>query len=357
MQNNSRKIAVFISSGIGNSIMLIPLLKILKERGDFVSLILNSRFIDKEFLVFNNFPYDEIITLTNRLSFIKYTNAFEISYLDFSSSSINNLIIAKTISEKVIAMRNKRKLIPGVTYIKPQNDIHSVVQNIWLVRNSLKEKGFELGKMKLFPSRGKIGKRFNLDIRNKLIVAVQVSSGNLKSLYKNWPIKYWIEFFDLIDNDYQDYLFVLLGDVHEVSIGKKIMNETKNENIISLIGQTSLEQASIIVNTSEFYIGLDSGFMHLAVAYGKPTFTIWGGSNYNLFGYDKFDDKNHFINKINKNCHPCNSWIGKNTTKVLNPNSCPDRECLTELNPKLVYSNFLNFLKHASIHPSSSSQK
>ena len=85
------------------------------------------------------------------------------------------------------------------------------------------------------------------------------------------------------------------------------------------------------VHQSQFYIGLDSGLMHIAVALNKPTFTVWGASNPILYGYEWIDPKKHKIVSLNLKCAPCSAWINPNTSRVTNPLECPDFKCIRDI--------------------------
>ncbi len=341
---NKKKIAVFVSSGIGNAVMIVPLLKALKNRDDIVTVILNSPFIDEDFLIFNRFPADDIIKIKSfKVSSISF-HRFDESYLDYSSSSIKNLILAKYISKKVFALRKDKLLVPGVKYIKPEVDIHAAVLHTKMVKRELTESKFSLEQMRLIPMMNNPNLSA-INTEDKKMISVQISSGNNKTPYKNLPVDYWIELFDLLENDKLDYLFVLIGDKNETQIGEQILAKTKNKNLISLIGKTSLTEVSNILLDSCLYIGLDSGFMHLAVAYDIPTFTILGASNENFIGYHKFNPHKHIVIFSNLSCRPCHGWIGQNTSRVSDPNKCPDFNCMQSLKPQFIYESLLNFIE------------
>ncbi len=340
---NKKKIAVFVSSGIGNAVMIVPLLKALKKRGDIVAIILNSPFIDEDFLIFNRFPADDIIKIKSfKVSSISF-HRFDESYLDYSSSSIKNLILAKYISKKVFALRKDKLLVPGVNYIKPEMDIHAAVLHAKMVEKELTESKFSLEQIRLTPMIKSLD-LLAINTNDKKIISVQISSGNNKTPYKNLPIEYWIALFDLLENDKLDYLFVLIGDKNETQIGEQILAKSKNKNLISLIGKTSLTEVSNILLNSCLYIGLDSGFMHLAVAYDIPSFTILGASNENFIGYHKFNPHKHKVIFSDLSCRSCHGWIGQNTSRVTDPNRCPDFNCMKSLKPQFIYENIKDFV-------------
>jgi ADP-heptose:LPS heptosyltransferase len=98
-----------------------------------------------------------------------------------------------------------------------------------------------------------------------------------------------------------------------------------------------------VLYSSKLYLGLDSGLMHLAVAYGKPTFSIFGASSYELFGYEKFNSLVHKVEINSLNCYPCNGYSRRNKLRVKNPKDCPDNICLINKKPDEVADSFIRF--------------
>ncbi len=141
---------------------------------------------------------------------------------------------------------------------------------------------------------------------------------------------------------YPEKNLVLLGDKNEVDIAAKIKEELGSK-INSLVGKTTILEAMHILNQSELFIGLDSGLMHLAVAFGKPTFSIWGPSSISLYGYEKFSSLHKCVS-LNLPCSPCSAWINANHTKTTSPELCPDHKCMQQLMPQDVFNQFKEYI-------------
>ena len=354
MQEKKTKIAVFLSSGIGNAVLMVPLLKLLKKNtGNHISILLNSPFIDKEFLTFNNFPLDEIITFQNSdLWKRRYFHYFDKAYLDYSSSSVKNLILASFLSKKTYVYGKKHLPLPGIKYLNAKAGVHAAVLHAKMTNRDINEAGFSLELMRLYPNVFPV-KIFD-DIKNRgfKIIAIQISSGNNDAKYKNWPVEYWIQLIKYILDSYPGFYIILLGDKNEIAQGNTVVTKINNKKLISFIGKTTLREAANLLYHSDLYLGLDSAFMHLAVAYNIPTFTILGASSENFIGYHKFDNAKHFVIYKNIPCRPCHTWIGANTSKVKNPATCPDFECLFELKPKEVFKYFNSYIMQNKLLPS-----
>jgi ADP-heptose:LPS heptosyltransferase len=347
MTKNIKKIALFISSGIGNAVILIPLLNKLKDTQTYhITLLLDSSFVSKDFLIFNNFPCDEIIELKkiNKLKYI-FTNmlGFDITYLEYSSSSIKNLIFSRILSKNVIAFRKAKIPFLNIEYRKEKENTHAAILALQLYQKEFSESDFDFSTFSLKPKNtNKADKIKHIESIGKTPVVIQASSANLTAPYKNWPINYWIQFLNSISKNYPDFYFILLGDENEVAIGEELQNALQCP-FANLIGKTDLTEMCELLLNSKIYIGLDSGLMHLAVAYDKPTFSIFGASSYEFVGYEKFDPHHHKVVYNPLYCWPCQRFSKQNRIRVNNPKDCPDILCLKNIKPDKVTDSFIRF--------------
>jgi ADP-heptose:LPS heptosyltransferase len=342
-----RKSAVFISSGLGNSILLLPLLKKLEEQKDSISIISNSSFGGKEVLEesdINLKAYDIPSNWIGVLVFIFINwNEYDRVFLDVFSCSKKLYYIASFISKEIIAqkiMENApNRIVSKTKVIEPIKGMHSATQNIRLldtsfINDALNEELFSL-KSQSPPS-----------IDNKYI-CIQLGSANSTSNYKNWPIEKWKEFAKLFCQKYPLFKIKLLGDKTESELGKEIENINKDQ-IVSLIGKTDIPKLIEVIEKSILFIGSDSGLMHIAGSVSTPSITLWGPSDYNLYGWHKISSKKHKILVKEVSCRPCNSWLQPNTSRVKKPENCPDFACMKQIEVRDLMNETINFLTFQS---------
>lgn len=343
-----RKFGVFISAGLGDAILLVPLIKRLNKIGSVTGLF-DSNYNCQELFYKSNL-FDNYILLDNPVSYIKtlckYHKKFDVVYLNYFSSNRKNIFLSIFLANEVRSNNQNHNLFGigknTITYKTPIPDIHEGLQNIRLSEsnitlNEISELDFRIDYL-------------NTNMLNQNLLnfkdpffTIQISSANNQHQFKNWPISYWKKFIKLITKVYPNYQIVLIGDKNETSLIKQILNN-EDKNVHSLIGQTSISDLIGIIQNSLLFIGLDGGPMHIAASQGVPTFTIWGGSNYKLYGYQNINNVKHKIIHKKLACHPCNSWINPNTSKVTNPNNCPDYECLNSLTPEFAFSKIEPFV-------------
>ena len=92
--------------------------------------------------------------------------------------------------------------------------------------------------------------------------------------------------------NHTDLNIVVLGDDTETDL---IQFLPKDDRVIKAIGKTELKDLPGIVAQSMLHIGNDSGIMHLAGCLGTPTVSVWGGSDPNLYGWHKVNEKKHSV--------------------------------------------------------------
>jgi ADP-heptose:LPS heptosyltransferase len=218
---------------------------------------------------------------------------------------------------------------------------HNLLLNLQLIDQDISP-GKDLDK--LF-GQMELKKPVDLDFRQlkeKSYFFIQLSSGNMKTPYKNWPAAYWKKFLGSLQSQWPEITLVFIGDKNEIEYSKEIVNSL-SDPVINLVGKTSLNEAAYLLQESQAYIGLDSGWMHLAAAMNLPTFTIFGASSNFFVGYEQFDPLRHRVLYSALDCWPCHAMIGNNISRVKRPMDCPDLKCLYDLKPEKVFGEFEKF--------------
>ncbi len=324
---------VFFSSGLGDALLLVPLVNALRSKNIEVTAFFNSN--DRcEQLFSHSYLFDHIILRKSKwqqlLFAMLHLQAFDLVFNNHQALSRFHLKCAGWLGKSIIVQqggplrlkRNKFKLVV------PENNIHDALQNLRLFQShaQLSDLDFNLHFDGLVD--------YPLPFSEPYLI-LQSSSGNNQTPYKNWDAYNWISLLQYLAEKLPAFKIVILGDTHEMAINP-LIDEAKLKNVFSLIGKTSIEEAVSISAKAAFYIGLDSVFMHLAFALNKPTFSIWGASNPQLYGYPWKDEKKHAVVSQYLDCAPCNAWIGANTSRVKSPLACPDFKCITTLRPATV---------------------
>lgn len=333
-----KKAIVFISAGLGDAVLLIPLIKQLKRKGFLVTGFFNSLQPCEEIFTDINL-LDELIILKSKFRQIAFTAlnllTYDKAFVNYFAANRSNLLVASFLAKEIITNKKENALLhlSKLKFVEPVKNIHDAQQNLNLLQDN--------AQVSLQDFYVQIPSKKN-ELLPASFIVVQISAGNNKITYKNWPVNYWIDFLQLVLKNYPEKKIVLLGDKNEAELAEQITDRF-NDNIVSYIGKTNITEAMHIINSAQFFIGLDGGLMHIAVALKKPTFTIWGPSSMILYGYEQFSHMHKCVS-LNLDCNPCSAWINANHSKALSPETCPDHACLQQLMPQMVFNKYTDYV-------------
>lgn len=116
---------------------------------------------------------------------------------------------------------------------------------------------------------------------------------------------------------------ILVGGKEDAIDGEEIVNKMPQKSILNLCGKYNLQQSASIIAQSKFVIGHDTGLTHIAAAYKKKIFSIWGATTPSL-GFYTFETESVVLENQMLDCRPC----AKNAS-----NTCPKGhfKCMKEL--------------------------
>jgi heptosyltransferase-1 len=93
------------------------------------------------------------------------------------------------------------------------------------------------------------------------------------------------------------------------------------EDALIMAGRTTIKQFLALLKHSHLYVGVDSGAMHAAAAFGVPVVALFGPSNPRWIGpYGQEEG----IVQMKLPCAPCNK------------RDCPDKSCMLSITPEMV---------------------
>jgi heptosyltransferase-1 len=93
------------------------------------------------------------------------------------------------------------------------------------------------------------------------------------------------------------------------------------EDALIMAGRTTIKQFLALLKRSHLYVGVDSGAMHAAAAFGVPVVALFGPSNPRWIGpYGQEEG----IVQLKLPCAPCNK------------RDCPDQSCMLSITPEMV---------------------
>lgn len=149
---------------------------------------------------------------------------------------------------------------------------------------------------------------------------------------KSWDYSRWIELAERLATD--KFRVILIGGKKEKKEILDLNIDIPNcNNIINLIGETSIKESFSILIRSQLVVGSEGGMMHCASAVGTPTLTIMGGSDYKM--WNPGGENSEMVNMYLE-CSPCFC-----TSRGAH---CKEHECLNKISVRNVYDKCKSIL-------------
>ncbi len=171
-------------------------------------------------------------------------------------------------------------------------------------------------KINLFPKNYNVINKFNL--KNDYFIIAPFASIEIK----NWSINNYLKVSEIISEKLNlNCVFVSDSHYNMKNMDKKIIN---------LMGKTNLNDVVGLIKNSKFFIGNDSGLIHIAKALEKKTFAVVGGGAFGrIYPYSENDNSKYFFSQ--RDCFNCD-WKCKYEKPY----------CLEDIDTNLLIENILS---------------
>lgn len=312
----SLKVLIIRFSSIGDIVLTSPVVRCLKTqrpdvevhyltKKDYAWLLNDNPYIDKLHLLEGNLwkkiielrkeQFDIVIDLHNNLRTLQIKTG-----LGVQSHSFNKLNW-----EKWLLVNLKINALPNV---------HIVDRYMETVR-SLGIKNDNRGLDYFIPYRDIFEREWLPQTHQKGYVAFAIGGQHET---KKLPVKRMIELCQKIN-----YPIVLLGGKEDLINGQAIEQALGNELILNACGKYNFNQSASVVQQADIVFTHDTGLMHVAAAFKKKVYSIWGNTIPD-FGMYPYQTQFVLLENHRLRCRPC-SKIGHN--------KCPHGhfKCMNEL--------------------------
>ena len=122
-------------------------------------------------------------------------------------------------------------------------------------------------------------------------------------LNKKMPVQKWIELAKQINKP-----IVLIGGKEDFTFASAIASAVP-DFIYNAAGKYDLKESASIIQMAQVVVSHDTGFLHVAAAFNKPTITIWGATSPTLqfeAYYPVVSTTPHYNSMVAQlNCQPC----------------------------------------------------
>jgi len=131
--------------------------------------------------------------------------------------------------------------------------------------------------------------RFNLDFPEKKFLVINPFTSKRRSNWREWDFKNYLNISKYANDEYG--LFTVFVGKNDTNIDIK----NKYPYILNLVNKTNLQELSLVLNNCAFYIGPDSGTMHMASMHSKPIIGLFATSNPKRTG--PYNNQKYIVNK------------------------------------------------------------
>jgi len=312
------KILIIRFSSIGDIVLTSPVARCVKEqmpncelhfisKEAFKETLVNNKNIDKLFTFKNDLSevipdlqkenYDFVIDLHHNLRSLKLKRA-----LKKKSYSFNKLNI-----EKFLAVNFKR--LKGLPPVHIVDRYFETVKPLGVVNDG---KGLDY-----FITEND---QFNINTKFPNLISSQYIALVVGGSYftKQIPLSKLIEICNSTNKQ-----FILLGGKADLEIAEELSKHCSN--VISACGQLTLNQSAYVLKMAEEVVTSDTGLMHIASAYKKRIFSLWGNTIPEFGMYPYLPGAESKILEVkNLKCRPCSK---------LGYHACPTKhfKCMNDI--------------------------
>lgn len=333
-----QKIVIIDWSMIGDLVMLSPCVRAIAAKypdahlailGQPASIAAYKHHPDIDELI----PYDrskgdyDIASFRKAMTTLK-RGKFDLAYIFHNSFGSALMAALAGVKQRVGYRHEYRDLMLTRKYRKPEERMHLIEEKA----NLLRQDGIELSNLHeehyideeraASWLREKLGPNFG---RRRPIIAVGLGATRE---YKQWAPGELDAFLNSFAINSVDFVFIgapgerhLFADVYSY-----------NNTVVDLVGQTTIEELSWVLDHADLYVGTDSGPMHLAVGRGTPVVAIFGPTQPNRCGPLHYERA--VVLRSERICNHCERVHGKHV-----------RQCAHEMKADQVYAAALELLE------------
>lgn len=334
-RKKGKNIIIIKMWGMGDAVLLLPLLKILKEKNPEAGIIALATKETEE--VYKGYAdqiirFDDKLSLTLPLNVIKIiselrkTNAVKV--FDFEQfARISSIFAFLSGAAERVGYCGMGKDLLYTKCIQFNPEKHAIDTFADILRNSgievKSEEIAELKPLKINKENEGAAKSFLLknNILNKKIIGIHPGSGNT-AVFKRWEKEKFAELADKLAE--MGYDIVLTGTPSEKELLEWIAKRVKHKVVIAM--NLKLKEFCALVKHFKLFISNDTGAMHAAAAMGTPTLGIFGPESPNR--YAPIGKNNSWVYKKIE-CSPCIQ-----VHKGVVPEKCPKNigaKCITSI--------------------------
>jgi ADP-heptose:LPS heptosyltransferase len=315
---NIKKVLILRFSSIGDIVLTTPVIRAIKLQLPDVEVHFATKKAYANIL--ENNPYvDKVHQLEDSLSdLVTSLKAEKFDYIVDLHNNLRTKIIKLrlNVASKSFDKLNWEKwLIVNMKVNKLPNQ--HIVDRYMEAASELGVKKDQFGLDYFIPEKDEVEKEWLPETHQKEYVAYVIGAQHET---KKLPFKRMVELCDKISKP-----IILIGGPDDAEMGEKVekfFEQTdssaayeeklaelgKKAKVFNACGKFNLNQSASLVKNATYVFTHDTGLMHIAAAYKKNIFCIWGNT-IPMFGMYPYETKFTILENNKVNCRPC-SKIG-----------------------------------------------
>jgi len=296
-----KKILIIRFSSIGDIVLCSPIVRCVKQKFPMAELCFLTKEMYKD-LVIHNQNLTKVFELNEDI----YETIAQLKLAQFDlvidlHKSIRSRIICANLGIESVHYKKGNLHKFSLIYLKksPFTSFHVVDRYFEAIDElGVKNDGNGLDfyidndiEQKLIPQIGALNNHFAVLVLGANYFTKMIPKNKLEEIIKRFSVP-----------------IVLLGGKSEITLANELSQ--KYLNISNQVGKTDLLESAIWIKHANFIITPDTGMMHIAAAFKKKIYVVWG-STVPEFGFLPYYGKNYENKSINffvpqLSCRPCN---------------------------------------------------
>lgn len=331
------KLLFLMPYGIGNLIILYPVLKKLHEKKisfDIVTYLKSVDYITRKWEPFRNL-YQKNFFISNNIKEALVTlskirkESYDVSILSFPSARPHyNLLHFLCGARDRIAASYPDDSLCSLSFLSTRRvpveiGLHDTFQNLRLVNAA----GFSIAENEI--------EYFSIQNKKEKQIGFHVGC-KATDYYKRWPLQYWKQLIGMIQKETSGHELVLFFGPDEYEELKYF----ENLEGVTIKKSLSLNALYDEISRCSVFVSNDSGLMHIAAFTGAHTVSIIGPSDFRRTG--PFS-KDAVLIHSDYPCRPCSHSYYRKSHRF----NCPDKKiaCLSEIKPQMVFDEVCRVLR------------
>ncbi|MFA6088475.1 MAG: glycosyltransferase family 9 protein [Candidatus Woesearchaeota archaeon] len=277
---NDKNVLVVRIWTLGESLLVIPILKKLKEKGYHVTVLVSNR----SKLVFERLNFvDEILSLEKKADLLKSFKKYDVA-IDTEPYENISALLSWFFAKKTIGYGGLFRDRMYSHKIKYDDSIHTST----MIAKLLEPFNIRFIPKELIPIKFTKNEKEEMDVLlkkkfisklghgkiNKKIVGIHASTAE-SSPWRSWKKERFAELSDKLTK--KGFIVIFTGSKSEHSYNEKILSIIKNKEIVfNFAGETTLYELSYLLTKCDVFISNDTGPMHLSASMGTKTIGLFG---------------------------------------------------------------------------------